>query len=128
MISSFEQPRQTRILTMSHASIRLWWKKTFQGYNGPVSTLSDKLLGDGSDKVLASGGEDGPVRIWFLSTSGKRGNNLRMLVRNNEAEVYRNINIGNYWPRVMSEQRKKPIFEVLGEVECHWKGSHSTFL
>ncbi|KAL5582368.1 hypothetical protein UlMin_014810, partial [Ulmus minor] len=58
-------------------SIRLWWKgscqRCFRGHSGPVSTLSDKLLGDGPGKVLASGGEDGTVRLWSLSSSGKRG-------------------------------------------------------
>ncbi|KDP45480.1 hypothetical protein JCGZ_09729 [Jatropha curcas] len=59
-------------------SIRLWWKgscqRCFRGHNGPVSTLSDKLLGDSSsNKVLASGGEDGTVRLWSLSSRGKRG-------------------------------------------------------
>lgn len=34
-----------------------------------VSTLSDELLGDGSAKVLASGGEDGTIRLWSLSSS-----------------------------------------------------------
>ncbi|KAJ4961157.1 hypothetical protein NE237_021067 [Protea cynaroides] len=58
-------------------SIRLWWKgccqRCLRGHNGPVTTLSDKLLGDCSDKVLASGGEDGTVRLWSLTSSGKRG-------------------------------------------------------
>ena len=35
--------------------------------------MSDKLLGDGIGKVLASGGEDGTVRLWSLNSSGKRG-------------------------------------------------------
>lgn len=35
--------------------------------------MSDKLLGAGGVKVLASGGEDGTVRLWSLSSSGKRG-------------------------------------------------------
>lgn len=58
-------------------SIRLWWKgccqRCFRGHNGPVFALSDKLLGDGATKVFASGGEDGTVRLWSLSSSGKRG-------------------------------------------------------
>lgn len=36
-------------------------------------TLSDKLLGDGSGKIFASGGEDGTVRLWSVNSSGKRG-------------------------------------------------------
>lgn len=48
-------------------------QRSFRGHNGPVSTLSDKLLGDGSSKVLASGGEDGTVRLWSLNSSGQRG-------------------------------------------------------
>ncbi|XP_071706208.1 histone acetyltransferase type B subunit 2-like isoform X2 [Rutidosis leptorrhynchoides] len=58
-------------------SIRLWWKgsfhRSFRGHNGPVTVLSDKLLGDGNGKVFASGGEDSTVRLWSLSSSGKNG-------------------------------------------------------
>ncbi|GMP28968.1 hypothetical protein CsSME_00004284 [Camellia sinensis var. sinensis] len=48
-------------------------QRCFRGHNGPVSTLSDKLLGDGSGKIFASGGVDATVRLWSLSSSGKRG-------------------------------------------------------
>ena len=55
----------------------LWLQDTcqrcFKGHSGPVSAMSDQLLGDGSGKLLASGGEDGTVRLWSLSSSGKRG-------------------------------------------------------
>ncbi|PSR87657.1 F-box/WD repeat-containing protein [Actinidia chinensis var. chinensis] len=58
-------------------SIRLWWKgscqRCFRGHNGPVSSLSDKLLGNGNGKIFASGGVDATVRLWSLSSSGKRG-------------------------------------------------------
>ncbi|XP_061360831.1 uncharacterized protein LOC133304785 [Gastrolobium bilobum] len=58
-------------------SIRLWWKgsclRCWRGHNGPVLSLSNKLLGEDSCKVLASGGEDCTVRLWSLSSSGKRG-------------------------------------------------------
>ena len=43
-----------------------------KGHNGPVLSLSNKLLGEDDSKVLASGGEDGTVRLWSLSTNGKR--------------------------------------------------------
>ncbi|KAF2308997.1 hypothetical protein GH714_042445 [Hevea brasiliensis] len=74
-----ESQRKENVLVTSSCdhSIRLWWKgschRCFRGHNGPVSTLSDKLLGDSSAKLLASGGEDGTVRLWSLSSSGKRG-------------------------------------------------------
>ncbi|XP_076955663.1 uncharacterized protein LOC143630565 [Bidens hawaiensis] len=58
-------------------SIRLWWKgscqRCFRGHNGPVTVLSDKLLGDENVKVFASGGEDSTVRLWSLKSTGKRG-------------------------------------------------------
>ncbi|KAL5575637.1 hypothetical protein UlMin_017336 [Ulmus minor] len=73
-------PQKTNnFLVMSSCdhSIRLWWKgscqRCFRGHSGLVSTLSDKLLGDGPGKVLASGGEDSTVRLWSLSSSGKHG-------------------------------------------------------
>ncbi|CAK7323050.1 unnamed protein product [Dovyalis caffra] len=74
-----ERQRKENVLVTSSCdhSIRLWWKgscqRCFRGHNGPVSTLSDKLLGDGNAKLLASGGEDGTVRLWSLSSSGKHG-------------------------------------------------------
>ncbi|KAL6960732.1 hypothetical protein U1Q18_038495 [Sarracenia purpurea var. burkii] len=48
-------------------------QRCFRGHNGPVSTLSDKLLGDGNGNIFASGGVDATVRLWSLSSSGKRG-------------------------------------------------------
>ncbi|XP_027358634.1 uncharacterized protein LOC113867475 isoform X2 [Abrus precatorius] len=72
------QGEQNVLVTSScDHSIRLWWKgsslRCLRGHNGPVLSLSNKLLGDDSSKVLASGGEDGTVRLWSLSSSGKRG-------------------------------------------------------
>ncbi|CAN0857678.1 F-box protein MET30 [Linum grandiflorum] len=72
------QRRQRVLVTSSYDhTIRLWWKGSCQrclrGHNRPVTCLSDRLLGDGSAKVLASGGVDGTVRLWSLSLSGKRG-------------------------------------------------------
>lgn len=48
-------------------------QRCLRGHNGPVSTLSDKLLGEVGGKLLASGGEDATVRLWSLNSSGKRG-------------------------------------------------------
>ncbi|KAE9449237.1 hypothetical protein C3L33_18850, partial [Rhododendron williamsianum] len=74
-----EKQRNDNVLVTSSCdhSIRLWWKGTcqrcFRGHNGPVTTLSDKLLGNGSGKIFASGGVDATVRLWSLSSTGKRG-------------------------------------------------------
>ncbi|GAB4831632.1 hypothetical protein Ancab_005643 [Ancistrocladus abbreviatus] len=74
-----ETQRNENVLVTSSCdhSIRLWWKgscqRCFRCHNRPVSTLSDKLLGDGSSNLFASGGEDGTVRLWSLNSSGKRG-------------------------------------------------------
>ncbi|KAF7819681.1 putative E3 ubiquitin ligase complex SCF subunit sconB [Senna tora] len=71
--------REQKVLVTSSCdhSIRLWWKgscqKCFRGHSGPVLSLSNKLLGEDNSKILASGGEDGTVRLWSLSSSGKRG-------------------------------------------------------
>ncbi|KAG5129482.1 hypothetical protein AAZX31_13G050100 [Glycine max] len=72
------QGEQNVLVTSScDHSIRLWWKgsslRCFRGHNGPVLSLSNKLLGEDGSKVLASGGEDGTVRLWSLGSSGKRG-------------------------------------------------------
>lgn len=48
-------------------------QRCFRGHTGPVLTLSDKLLDGVSIKLLASGGEDGTIRLWSLGSSGKRG-------------------------------------------------------
>ncbi|KAL7611630.1 hypothetical protein Lser_V15G07695 [Lactuca serriola] len=74
-----EAQRNENVLVTSSSdhSIRLWWKgscqRCFRGHNGPVTILSDKLLGDGTGKVFASGGEDSTVRLWSMSSGGKRG-------------------------------------------------------
>ncbi|XP_045816846.1 mitochondrial division protein 1-like [Trifolium pratense] len=74
----FSLGEQNLVVTSScDHSIRLWGKasslRCLRGHNGPVLSLSNELLGDDGSKVLASGGEDGTVRLWSLSSSGKRG-------------------------------------------------------
>ncbi|XP_010551865.1 PREDICTED: probable E3 ubiquitin ligase complex SCF subunit sconB [Tarenaya hassleriana] len=73
-----ESQRDENVLLSSSSdhTICLWWKgscqRRFRGHNGPVTTLSERLLGDGVGKLLASGGEDGTLRLWSLNSSGKR--------------------------------------------------------
>jgi WD40 repeat protein len=43
----------------------------FKGHNGPVSSLSNELLGEDSSSILASGGQDGTVRLWSLRSSSE---------------------------------------------------------
>ncbi|GAB2298931.1 hypothetical protein Dimus_033007 [Dionaea muscipula] len=80
------------ITSSADHSIRIWWKgscqRCFRGHDGPVSTLSDKILGDGDAKVFASGGEDATVRFWSLGSSSKRGQHaLRATLRGHEKAV-----------------------------------------
>ncbi|KAL6136434.1 hypothetical protein ACLB2K_061729 [Fragaria x ananassa] len=75
---SEEQWKENVLVTSSSDHcILLWWKgscrRCLTGHRGSVTALSDKLLGNGTGKVLASGGEDGTVRLWSLSSSGRRG-------------------------------------------------------
>ncbi|KAM1112163.1 hypothetical protein EV2_046188 [Malus domestica] len=71
--------KEEKVLVTSSddSSIRLWRKgycwRQFRGHSSQVTTLSDKLLGNGAGKVFASGGEDGTVRLWSLSFSRKQG-------------------------------------------------------
>ncbi|GAB2294880.1 hypothetical protein Dimus_029073 [Dionaea muscipula] len=77
---------------MSCSLIAFLWKdscqRCFRGHDGPVSTLSDKILGDGDAKVFASGGEDVTVRFWSLGSSSKRGQHaLRATLQGHEKAV-----------------------------------------
>lgn len=73
--SEMQNEENVIVTSSSDRTIRLWWKgrsqRCFKGHNGPVTTLADKLLGDGGRKLLASGGEDCTVRLWSVSCSGK---------------------------------------------------------
>ncbi|CAA2959716.1 probable E3 ubiquitin ligase complex SCF subunit sconB [Olea europaea subsp. europaea] len=89
-----ESGRNENVLITSSCdhSIRLWWKggchRCFKGHNGPVLTLSDRLLGHGTGKIFASGGEDGTVRLWSINSSGKRGQHaLRATLYGHEKAV-----------------------------------------
>ncbi|KAK7266327.1 hypothetical protein RIF29_18970 [Crotalaria pallida] len=78
-LSQGQTEREQNVLVTSSCdrTIRIWWKgsclRCLRGHSSPVLSLSNKLLGDDSSKVLASGGEDGTVRLWSLGPSGKRG-------------------------------------------------------
>ncbi|KAK4417690.1 hypothetical protein Salat_2181700 [Sesamum alatum] len=74
--SESEKDDNILITSSNDHFIRLWSKggsRCFKGHHGPVLTLSDKLLGDDTGKLFASGGEDGTVRLWSINSSGKRG-------------------------------------------------------
>ncbi|GAV70257.1 LOW QUALITY PROTEIN: WD40 domain-containing protein, partial [Cephalotus follicularis] len=77
LIRTGAQGKDLLVTSSADHSFRLWWKGSYQrccrGHNGPVSTLSDQLLGDSNGKLLASSGEDGTIRLWSLSSSGKCG-------------------------------------------------------
>ncbi|KAI3799152.1 hypothetical protein L1987_34442 [Smallanthus sonchifolius] len=70
-------PLKETSLFRNEAHINDDWKgscqRCFRGHNGPVTVLSDKLLGDENGKVFASGGEDSTVRLWSLKSTGRRG-------------------------------------------------------
>ncbi|XP_071913077.1 uncharacterized protein [Coffea arabica] len=71
--------RNSTVLVTSSCdhTIRLWSKgscyRCYRGHSGGVTTLSDKLLGDSNEKIFASGGVDGTVRLWSSYPKGKRG-------------------------------------------------------
>ncbi|CAN6702562.1 unnamed protein product [Malus baccata var. baccata] len=71
------KPEKVLVTSSDDSSIRLWRKgycwRQFRGHSSQVTTLSDKLLGNGAGKVFASGGEDGTVRLWSLSFFRKQG-------------------------------------------------------
>ena len=62
----------TLIKSIYHISFQGRSQRCFKGHNIPVTTLADRLLGVSGTKLLASGGEDGSVRLWSMGTSVKR--------------------------------------------------------
>ncbi|TYI86317.1 hypothetical protein E1A91_D04G056900v1 [Gossypium mustelinum] len=77
LAESEAQTEENVLLTSNcDGSIRLWWKgacrRVFGGRHAAVHTMSDKLLGNGDVKVLASGEQDGSICLWSLSSSGRR--------------------------------------------------------
>ncbi|KAA3464723.1 putative E3 ubiquitin ligase complex SCF subunit sconB [Gossypium australe] len=77
LAQSEAQTEENVLLTSNcDGSIRLWWKgacrRVFGGRHAAVHTMSDKLLGNGDVKVLASGEHDGSICLWSLSSSGRR--------------------------------------------------------
>ncbi|KAL8144508.1 hypothetical protein V2J09_017540 [Rumex salicifolius] len=89
--SDTEKSESVLVTSSCDHSIRIWGKyschRRFWGHRCPVTTLSDKLLGDESSKVFASGGEDGTVRLWSLISSGKRQQNLKATLHGHERPV-----------------------------------------
>ncbi|XP_078428113.1 ribosome biogenesis protein WDR12 homolog [Wolffia australiana] len=74
--NEMQKNENTIVTSSSDHTIRLWWKgrsqRCFKGHNVPVTTLADRLLGKSGTKLLASGGEDGSIRLWSLGSSVKR--------------------------------------------------------
>ncbi|KAI3516193.1 hypothetical protein L1887_15104 [Cichorium endivia] len=97
-------------------SIRLWWKgscqRCFRGHNGPVTILSDKLLGDGTGKVFASGGEDSTVRLWSLNSSGKRGQGGLKATLNGHKKPLVLMCVSGLNPSLISSMSKDSKFRV----------------
>ncbi|KAK9119405.1 hypothetical protein Scep_017498 [Stephania cephalantha] len=74
--------------------IRLWWKGNCYHYfrhNGPVTAISDKLLGEDSSSsgnLIASGERDGTVSLWSLTSNIKQGQRaLRTTFRGHKREI-----------------------------------------
>lgn len=78
--------------SMDH-TIRIWRTdcllRTLRGHSGPVTVLSNSLLGGQYGMpTLASGGIDGTIRLWALSSGQKRGSSpLQKTFRGHELAV-----------------------------------------
>ncbi|XVE83842.1 hypothetical protein DITRI_Ditri16bG0120100 [Diplodiscus trichospermus] len=115
-----EMEREENVLVTSSYdhSIRIWQKGTcqrcFRGHNGAVCTLSDKLLGYGGVKVLASGGEDGTVRLWSLNSSGIRDQALKATLYGHQKPVTL-ISVAGHKPSLlvtMSKDSKVRVWDT----------------
>lgn len=78
--SAMQNDENILITSSWDRTIQLWWKghsqRCFKGHCSTVTCLADKLLGGCNGKFLASGGEDGTVQLWSLTSSAKRGHQL----------------------------------------------------
>lgn len=92
-------------------TIRLWGKgralRTFRGHSGPVTTLADGLLGrQYGTSVLASGGMDGTIRLWALSSGQKRGHSPLQKTLHSHEHAIRQLAVAEYNPTLLVSAAK----------------------